>query len=58
MNRIQESGNSKLYSTIDSAINKLDDIAKELIEIQLELKIIRKPLLDEQYKKLRGEQND
>lgn len=58
MNRIQKSDNNKLYASIDSAINKLDDIAKELIEIQLELKIIRKPLLDEQYRIMRGEQND
>lgn len=58
MNRIQESDNSELYHTIDSATDKLDDIAKELNEIQLELKIIRKHLLDEQYRILKGEQHD
>lgn len=58
MNRIQESDNSELYHTIDSATDKLDEIAKELNEIQLELKIIRKHLLDEQYRILKGEQND
>ena len=58
MNRIQESDNSELYHTIDSATDKLDDIAKELNEIQIELKIIRKHLLDEQYRISRGEQND
>lgn len=58
MNRIQESNNSELYHTIDSATDKLDDITKQLNEIQLELKIIRKHLLDEQYRILKGEQND
>lgn len=58
MNRIQESDNSELYHTIDSATDKLDDIAKQMNEIQLELKIIRKHLLDEQYRILRGEQHD
>lgn len=58
MNRIQESDNSELYHTIDSATDKLDGIAKELNEIQLNLQIIRKHLLDEQYRILKGEQND
>ena len=58
MNRIQKSDNSELYHTIDSATDKLDDIAKELNEIQLELKIIRKHLMDEQYRILKGEQHD
>lgn len=58
MNRIQESNNSELYHTIDSATDKLDGIAKELNEIQLNLQIIRKHLLDEQYRIMRGEQND
>lgn len=58
MNKIQESNNSELYHTIDSATDKLDAIAEQLNEIQLELKIIRKHMLDEQYRILRGEQHD
>lgn len=56
MNRIQESDNSELYHTLDSATDKLDDIAEELNAIQRELKIIRKHMLDEQYRILRGEE--